>query len=352
MRFLSVDNARPVGKLNPVVMKSSAPMRRRDMLMACLAAAASLCAPRSHAQAGYPRQPIRLVVPRAAGGVVDVVARLWAEQAKQRLGNIIVENQGGGGGLIGATTVAQAKPDGYTMLAGTTSELVITPLITPKPPYDPFKDLAPITIMAESVSALMVHSSLPVRTLAELVAYDRTHPGTLSYGSAGVGTTAHLCAELFKQLAGLPDIVHVPYRGANPGLVDFYAGQLPMFAASISPQVLAMHDRGVIRILMAGSNHRLKGAPHIPISAEVGFPQLITVLFIGLFAPSGTSKGIIDQIADVSRDILRKADFQQKLIEDGFEPVLDSGPEQAAQFVREELARWTPVVTAVGMKAG
>jgi tripartite-type tricarboxylate transporter receptor subunit TctC len=200
------------------------------------------------------------VVPRAAGGVVDVVARLWAEEAKQRLGNIIVENQGGGGGLIGATTVAQAKPDGYTLLAGTTSELVITPLITPKPPYDPFKDLAPITIIAESVSALMVHSSLPVRTLAELVAYDRTHPGTLSYGSAGVGTTAHLCAELFKQLAGLPDIVHVPYRGANPGLVDFYAGQLPMFAASISPQVLAMHDRGVIRILMAGSNHRLKGA--------------------------------------------------------------------------------------------
>jgi tripartite-type tricarboxylate transporter receptor subunit TctC len=118
------------------------------------------------------------VVPRAAGGVVDVVARLWAEEAKQRLGNIIVENQGGGGGLIGATTVAQAKPDGYTLLAGTTSELVITPLITPKPPYDPFKDLAPITIIAESVSALMVHSSLPVRTLAELVAYDRTHPGT------------------------------------------------------------------------------------------------------------------------------------------------------------------------------
>jgi tripartite-type tricarboxylate transporter receptor subunit TctC len=328
-------------------------MRRRDILTAGLAAAAaSLCAPRSHAQAGYPRQPIRLVVLRAAGGVVDVVARLWAEEAKPRLGNIIVENQGGGGGLIGATAVAQAKPDGYTLLAGTTSELVITPLITPKPPYDPLKDLAPITITAESVSALMVHSSLPVHTLPELVAYDKAHPGTLSYGSAGVGTTAHLCAELFKQMAGLPDIVHVPYRGANPGLVDFYAGQLPMFAASISPQVLAMHDRGVIRILMAGSNHRLKGAPHIPISAEVGFPQLITVLFIGLFAPSGTPKGIIDLIADVSRDILRKADFQQKLIEDGFEPALDSGPEQAAQFVREELARWTPVVTAVGLKAG
>jgi tripartite-type tricarboxylate transporter receptor subunit TctC len=327
-------------------------MRRRDMLTGSLAATASLCAPRSYAQAGYPTQPVRLVVPRAAGGVVDIVARLWAEVAKQRLGNIVIENQGGGGGLIGAAAVAHAKPDGYTLLAGTTSELVITPLITPKPPYDPLKDLAPITLTAESVSALMVHASLPVRTLAELVAYDRAHPGTLSYGSAGVGTSAHLCAELFKQLAGLPDIVHVPYRGANPGLADFYAGQLPMFAASISPQVLAMHDRGAIRILVAGSSHRLKGAPHIPISTDVGFPELITVQFMGLFAPSGTPRAIIGLIADVTRDILREVAFQQKLIEDGFEPLPDSGPEQAATFVREELARWAPVLTAAGIKAG
>jgi tripartite-type tricarboxylate transporter receptor subunit TctC len=327
-------------------------MRRRDMLTGSLAATASLCAPGSYAQAGYPTQPIRLVVPRAAGGVVDIVARLWAEVAKQRLGNIVIENQGGGGGLIGAAAVAHAKPDGYTLLAGTTSELVITPLITPKPPYDPLKDLAPITLTAESVSALMVHASLPVRTLAELVAYDRAHPGTLSYGSAGVGTSAHLCAELFKQLAGLPDIVHVPYRGANPGLADFYAGQLPMFAASISPQVLAMHDRGAIRILVAGSSRRLKGAPHIPISTDVGFPELITVQFMGLFAPSGTPRAIIGLIADVTRDILREVAFQQKLIEDGFEPLPDSGPEQAATFVREELARWAPVLTAAGIKAG
>src|SRR5215813_5745765 len=157
-----MDRGPAVAKLDAVEMKPGFPMRRRDVLTSGLAAAASLRARRSHAQAGYPRQPIRLVVPRAAGGVVDVVARLWAEAAKQRLGNIVVENQGGGGGLIGATTVAQAKPDGYTLLAGTTSELVITPLITAKPPYDPLKDLVPVAITAESVSALMVHSSLPV----------------------------------------------------------------------------------------------------------------------------------------------------------------------------------------------
>ena len=329
-------------------------MRRRDILAGGAAALAMASFPSlaALAEVGYPRQPIRLVVPRSAGGVVDLVARLWAEQAKQRLGNIIIENQGGGGGLIGASTVAHARPDGYTLLAGTTAELVIAPAITPNPPYDPLRDLMPISLMAESVSALMVHSSLPVHTLQELIAYDRDHPGTLVYGSAGVGTTAHLCAELFKQLAGLRDIVHVPYRGANSGLTDFYAGQLPMFAASISPQVLAMHNNGTIRVLVAGTDHRLRAAPDIPIGSDVGFPELITVLFMGLFAPGGTPEPIINAVAAVSHDILMKPDVQQKLIEDGFEPMTNSGPEQAARFVRAELIRWTPVLRASGIMPG
>jgi tripartite-type tricarboxylate transporter receptor subunit TctC len=329
-------------------------MRRRDILAGGIAAlgTVSFHSLAASAEVDYPRQPIRLVVPRSAGGVVDIVARLWAEKAKQRLGNVIIENQGGGGGLIGASTVAHAKPDGYTLLAGTTSELVITPAITPNPPYDPLRDLAPVTLMAESISALMVHASLPVRSLQELIAYGRTHPGALSYGSAGVGTSAHLCAELFKQLAGLADIVHVPYRGANAGLVDFYAGQLPMFAASISPQVLAMHNKGTIRVLVAGTDRRLRTAPEIPISSEVGFPELITVQFIGLFAPGGTAADIIKVLASASQDVLVKPDFQQKLIEDGFEPLTNSSPEQAAKFVREELVRWTPVLKAAGIGPG
>ncbi len=327
-------------------------MHRRELIIASCAGAASFYVSHSFAQPGYPRQPIRLVVPRSAGGVVDVVARLWAEAAKQRLGSLVIENQGGGGGLIGAATVAHAKPDGYTLLTGTTSELVITPLITPKPPYDPLRDLAPVSLIAESVSALMVHSSLPVHSIAELIAYDRAHPKSLSYGSAGIGTSAQLCAELFKQLAGLPDIVHVPYRGANPGLADFYSGQLPMFAAAISPQVLAMHNRGTIRILVAGTDRRLKAAPDIPISTDVGFPDLITVQFMGLFAPAGTPKTDIRLIADVTEDILRTDEFQQKLIDDGFEPLSNMGPEQTEKFVSEELARWTPVLMATGLKAG
>jgi tripartite-type tricarboxylate transporter receptor subunit TctC len=327
-------------------------MRRRDLLALGLASLSlsALGNPFAFAQGRYPEQPIRLIVPRAAGGVVDVVARLWAEQVRPLLGNVVIENQGGGGGIIAAQAVARAKPDGYTLLAGTTSELVISPVIMSTPSYDPVKDLAPVAITAVSISALMVHASLPVHTLPELVAHAKANPGKLSYGSAGVGTSAHLCAELFKQLASLPDIVHVPYKGANPGLADFYAGRLPIFAASISPQVLEMHRQGKIRILVAGSPRRLAGAPEIPISAEVGFPDLITLQFMGVFAPGGTPRPIIDQVAAATQQVMAGQEFQDKLIKAGFDPVTDSGPEATAKFVRDELVRWTPLLKASGIQ--
>jgi tripartite-type tricarboxylate transporter receptor subunit TctC len=325
-------------------------MRRREFLALGLSSvsAAALGAPFAAAQNRFPEGPIKLVVPRAAGGVVDVVARFWAEQVKPHF-NIVIENQGGAGGVIAANTVARAKPDGHTLLAGTTTELVISPAITTVN-YDPQKDLAPIAITAVSVSALMVHESLPVKTLKELVAYAKANPGKLSYGSAGVGTSAHLCAELFKHLAGLPDIVHVPYKGANPGLADFYAGHLPMFAASISRQVIDMHRRGKIRILVAGSDRHQAGAPEIPTNVEAGFPDLVTLMFMGLFATGGTPRPIIDQIASVTREALLDAGLQKKLVEAGFEPVVDSGPEQTAKFVQDELARWTPLLKTAGIK--
>jgi tripartite-type tricarboxylate transporter receptor subunit TctC len=327
-------------------------MRRRDVLAFGLSSltAAAFGASSAGGQGKFPEQSIKLIVPRSAGGVVDVVARYWGEQVKQQFGAVVIENIGGGGGTIAATAVVRAKPDGYTLLAGTPTELVNSPIIMSHPPFDPLKDLAPATIIAVSVSALMIHESVPAKTLPEFVAYARANPGKLSYGSAGTGTSAHLCAELFKHVAGLPDIVHVPYKGANPGLADFYSGHLPMFAASISPQVLEMHRQGKIRILVAGSPKKLEGAPDVPISAEVGFPDLITLMFMGLFAPANTPRPILDQIADVTRQALADRSFQQKLIRAGFEPVTDSGPDQTAQFVRDEHARWTPVLKAAGLK--
>jgi tripartite-type tricarboxylate transporter receptor subunit TctC len=327
-------------------------MRRRDVLSVGLswASIAALGPAPASAQGKYPELPIRLIVPRAAGGVVDVVARLWADQVKSLLGTVVIEDQGGGGGTIAAATVARARPDGYTLLAGTTSELVISPVIMSTPSYDPVRDLAPIVTTVVSISALMVHESLPVHTLQELIAYARANPGKLSYGSAGVGTSSHLCAELFKQLAGLPDIVHVPYKGANPGLVDFYAGHLPMFSASISPQVLDMHRAGKIRILVAGTDRRIEGAPDIPISTEVGFPDLITLMFMGVFAPAGTPRAIIEQIAGATHQVMADKEFQKRLILAGFEPVTDSGPARTAKFIQEELVRWTPLLKASGLK--
>jgi tripartite-type tricarboxylate transporter receptor subunit TctC len=333
-------------------MKRASQMRRRDVLafgLASLSSAALRSLP-ALAQGTYPEHPIRLVVPRSAGGVVDVVGRLWAERARPQLGNIVVENQAGGGGTIAATAVARAAPDGYTLLAGTTSELVINPVIMSQPPYDPIKDLAPIAITAVTVSSLMVHASVPVRTAQELVAYAKANPGKLSYGSAGTGTPAHLCGELFKQLAGLPDIVHVPYKSAAPGLVDFYSGHIPMMAASVSPTVLEMHRAGKIRILVAGTDRHLAGAPDVPISTEVGFPDLITQQFNGLFAPAGTPPQIIEQIAGVTRQVAAEQDFQARLIQAGFEPVTDSGPQAAAKYVHAELVRWTPLLKGLGLQ--
>jgi tripartite-type tricarboxylate transporter receptor subunit TctC len=330
-------------------------MRRRDVLALLFVSLSAALRPwPASAQAKdrvkYPEHPIRLVVPRTAGGVVDVVARLWAERVKPQLGAIVIENQGGGGGTIAATAVARAAGDGYTLLAGTTSELVINPVIMSQPSYDPVKDLVPIAITAVSVSSLMVHESVPARTLAELVAYAKANPGKLSYGSAGTGTPSHLCGELFKLIAGLPDIVHVPYKSAAPGLADFFSGHIPMMAASVSPAALEMHRSGKIRILVAGTDRRLHGAPDVPISTEVGYPELITQQFMGLFAPAGTPWPIIEQIGGLTRQIMDDREFQQKLILAGFEPVTGSGPREAAQYVHDELVRWTPVLKASGLK--
>jgi tripartite-type tricarboxylate transporter receptor subunit TctC len=283
--------------------------------------------------------------------VVDLAARLWAERAKGLLGQpVVVENQGGGGGMIAETAVAHSNPDGYTLLAGTTSELITSPVLL-KSDHDPVHDLAPVAITAVSVSSIMVHASLPVTNVRELIDYANAHRGQLSYGSAGVGTSAHLGAELFKRLTGLNDIVHIPYKGANPGLVDFLAGRVPIFASSISPQTLQMQAEGKIRILVAGSPRKLRGAPNVPISSEVGLPDLITLQFIGVFAPAATPRTIIDRLASACRDVMNDRDIQQKLIDAGMEPVTDSGPEQTAQFIQEDSKRWMPILKQVAIDA-
>jgi len=326
-------------------------MNRRELLAFGAAWSAATLTHPAAAQINYPQRPIRLIVPFAPGGVVDVIGRQWAEHVKALLGTIVVENQGGGGGTIATTEVAHAQPDGYTMLFGNTSTMVLNPAIMTRPPYDPVKDFAPIAIVAISASGIMIHPSVPATTLTEFVAFAKANANKLSYGSAGSGTMTNLAGELFKQLIGAPEIVHVPYRGAGPGITDLVSGHIPMMTVNVTGQLLDLHRSGKIRILAVTSPTRLKGAPDIPTAVESGLPNMIAQLFNGLFVPAATPKAIIDQVARASHAAMQDGAFQKVLIDAGLEPIVDSDPAQAERFLREEVARWTPIIKATGMKA-
>jgi tripartite-type tricarboxylate transporter receptor subunit TctC len=193
---------------------------------------------------------------------------------------------------------------------------------------------------------------VPAKNLKELVAYAKANPGKLSYGSAGAGTMSNLCGELFKKLAGLPDIVHVPYKGAAPGYTDLIAGTIPIMSSNITGTVLAMHKAGQVRILAVATDHRLSVAPDIETTAEAGYPDLIAQLFVGLFAPAGTARPIIDRLAKVTQDAVANKDFQGKLQDAGFESIVDFGPDRTTKYMAEEQARWTPILKESGLKPG
>lgn len=313
----------------------------------CVSALAPLAA---FAQAKYPERPIRLVVPFAPGGVVDVVGRHWASRMKPLLGTVVVENQGGAGGTIGAAEVARAQPDGYTLLLGNTSTQIINPLVMSGIRYDPVKAFVPVSVIAISSNAIVVSAAVPAKTLREFIEYGRANPGKLSYGSAGTGTLTQLTGEMFKQMTGLRDIVHIPYKGAGPGLADLVSGHIPMMTPNITGPVLELHRAGKIRILAATSHSRLKGAPDIPTAIESGLPGLVAQLFTALFAPAGTPRAIVERIAQATQKALADEEYQRALVKSGFEISPDTSPERALKFVSDEHARLTPVIKAIGLK--
>ena len=324
-------------------------MNRRDVLAAGLASlSAALLAPPS--ARAYPDRAIRLVVPFSPGGATDVVGRLWAEKMKPVLGTVVTENRGGGGGVTGAAEVARAQPDGHTFLFGNTSTQVLIPAIMSHPPYDSLKDFVGIYILCNSPTSIVVHESVPARTLVELIAYARANPGKLSYGSAGAGTLTNLAGELFKQLIGAPDIVHIPYKGSAPGVADLASGHIPMMTPNVGGPLIDFHRAGKVRILAINSTTRIKAAPDIPTAIEAGLPGMIAGNLNGLFAPAGISPAIVDQIAEATRKSMTDADLQRVLIASGFEPILDSGPDATRQFISDELKRWTPIMKATGFK--
>jgi tripartite-type tricarboxylate transporter receptor subunit TctC len=324
-------------------------MNRRDVLAAGVASLSTAALAPLSALA-YPDRIIRLVVPFSAGGATDVVGRLWAEKMKPILGTVVTENRGGAGGIIGAAEVARSQPDGHTFLFGNTSTQVLIPAIVTHPPYDSLKDFVGVYIVCNSPTSIVVHESVPVRNLMELIAYAKANPGKLSYGSAGVGTLTNLAGELFKQLIGAPDIVHVPYKGSAPGVADLASGHIPMMTPNLGGPLLDFHRTGRVRILAVNATSRSKGAPDIPTAIEAGLPGMVAGNLNGLFAPANVPKAIIDQIAEATRKIMADEELQKILIMSGFEPILDSGPEATRAFITEELARWTPIMKATGFK--
>ena len=320
--------------------------------VAVLAAAALHWAPGfAQAQTKYPDRTLRLVVPFAPGGVNDIIGRRWALDMSRLLGqSILVENRAGASGALGSQEVARAKPDGYTMLIANTTTHVLSPLGNAKLGYDPLKDFSPLGIITLVPTGVAVHPSLPPRSLKELATFARKNPGKLSFGSAGTGSITQLTGELFKKLNGDLNIVHVPYKGAGPGLTDLVAGHIPMYTPTISSAPLEYHKQGRIRMLAICSEERLKAVPDVPTAIQAGMPELVVQAFNAIFLPPNTPKPIVDVLSQANQKVLASADMQEFLRKAGAEAVTTSSPESATQFLQKELKRWAPIVRETGIE--
>jgi len=323
-------------------------MNRRELMTLGLAALSA--PPPTFAQSRYPERPIRVIVPFSPGGATDVVGRLWADRIRPALGTVVIENKASGGGALGTSEVARAQPDGYTLLFGNTSTQVLLPVLMSPRLYDPLRDFAAVYILCLSPTVVVVHPSVPAQTLAELIAYAKAEPGRLTYGSAGTGTLTNLAGELFKQLIGAPDIVHIPYKGSAPGLTDLVSGQIPMMTPNIGGPLIDFHRAGKVRILAVAAQERLHAAPDIPTAIEAGLPGMVAANFNGLFAPTAVPGAIIDQLGAATAKLMEDDAFDKLLLASGFEPTTGSGPASAQRFVAEELARWTPIMRATNFK--
>jgi len=311
--------------------------------LAALVAAATGAA---QAQDAYPTRPIRLVVPFPAGGSTDIVARLVASRMSEGLGQqIVVENQGGAGGNLGTGNVAKAAPDGYTILMGTVSTHALNAALYKKLPFDPVKSFAPVSLLVSVPNVLVVHPSVPANTVQELIALIKASPGKFSYASSGNGTPLHLSGELFKSMAGL-DLVHIPYKGAGPALIDVVAGQVPIMFDNL-PSSTEYIKSGRLKGLAVTTAERAPAMPTLPTVAESGLPGYETYTWNAIFAPAGTPKAIIDKLNAAANQAIAHPDTKARLAELSATTV-GSTPEELAAHVTKELAKWAPIVKASG----
>ena len=297
----------------------------------------------------YPSRPITLIVPYAAGGGNDVMARVAAEKMSRSLGQqIVVENRGGAGGSIATQQIAKSAPDGYTLGLGGTGTLAINPTLYANVGYDPRKDFAPVGLIATSALVVLVNPAVPARTIPELIALAKKEPGKLTFASAGAGSGIHLAAEYFAALAGIK-IVHVPYKGSGPALNDLIGGHVSMYFSSLPPAIALMKDNKVRALAVTGAK-RSPLFPDLPTVAETGLPGFEAVLHYGIVAPAGTPKPVIDKLSVALREAVMSQELKEKLARDGAEP-LPSTPEEYATDIDREETKWSAIVKKSGTKA-
>ncbi len=301
-------------------------------------------------QAAYPSRPVRLLIPFAPGGATDLFARKYAEKLGKRLGQpIITDNKAGAGGIIAAAETARAKPDGYTLFFATSTTLAILPSMMTTPQYDVDRDFQPIALIGKTPLLLVVHSDLPAKSVAELVALLKANPDKYSYGTSGVGSAPHLAGELFKLRAGNLRLLHVPYKGSGPALQDALSGLNPVFIDSFSGS-RPHHKAGKMRILAIFSDKRSNIAPDIPTAIEAGIPDMIAGSFQVVVVPTGTPAAVTDKLQSATAEIMGDKVFQAELEALSIDPIADSTPESTRQFIRVELAKWAPIIRATGVK--
>ncbi|HTP97482.1 MAG TPA: tripartite tricarboxylate transporter substrate binding protein [Burkholderiales bacterium] len=318
------------------------------ILAALVAGAASAAQPDSAAQAtAYPSRPIRFVVPFAAGGPSDTMARTFGQKLNQAWGQpVVVDNRTGAAGIIGADIVAKSVPDGYTLLMAQVGDTISMSLYS-KLPYNFEKDFAPISLVGQTTFILVVHPSLPVRSLKELIELAKAKPGALTFGSSGAGVASHLCGELFKNAAGI-DIVHVPYKGQAPATADLLGGQISfMFNNPITS--LAHIKAGRLRALAVSTAKRFGELPDVPTMAESGLPDFDVGFWFGALAPAGTPKPIVRKLNAEIVKAARAPDVLERLSALGVEAI-GTRPEDFARTIHAEVERWAKVVKAAGIK--
>lgn len=322
-------------------------MHRRHLLAAAVLMGATLGATSARAQT-YPERGIKLVVPYAPGGSADIAARLIADEwAKALGGSMFIENKGGAGGNLGVDVVAKAPADGYTIGLQTVS-LAINPALAPKMPYDTLNDLAPIGMVASSQHVLVVGNAVKAGNLKELLALLKAQPGKMTYGSAGPGSTFHMSAELFKAVAGVP-IVHIPYRGGGPALIDTIGGQVDMSFPVLSA-ARGHVQAGKLRALGVTGPKRSALMPDVPTIAEAGLPGYSFETWFIVFAPAATPKPVLDKLNAALNQVLGDAAVKARMVKEGFDP-LPSTPAQARARLEQEMPQWAKLIKERGITA-